>query len=221
MKPEILYLSETGGVEEFFPDLFNKPRRVHNVDEVRSLAVPGSIIVFGGGQDICPKFYGAKISRHSGANQDVQGRDKIEQEIFHWAVQNKIGMLGICRGSQLLCALSGGKLVQHCERHGASHRIMTHDGRKIMVTSTHHQMMYPWGVNHKLIAWSDPARSYYYVMDDDNILATVPEYKEPEIVFFPDTRALAIQGHPEYSNATQQFRQYTHELVKEFLCLRT
>jgi hypothetical protein len=48
----------------------------------------------------------------------------------------------------------------------------------------------------------------------------IPEmekHPEPEIVYFPQTRFLAIQGHPEWMSAQPGFRKLCVDLVREYL----
>ena len=42
-------------------------------------------------------------------------------------------------------------------------------------------------------------------------------FVEPEIVFFPDIKGLAIQGHPEWDEINSDFVNKTNELVVEYL----
>jgi gamma-glutamyl-gamma-aminobutyrate hydrolase PuuD len=145
-------------------------------------------------------------------------RDEAEERMWNKAQQSNLAVLGICRGSQFVCAKSGGKLIQHCDNHTYNHSIITRDNRVLEMTSTHHQMMYPWDTKHELIAWA-PRRSPQYVFDGD-IKHDLME-REPEIVFFPETRALAVQGHPEYfSNKNHATVAYIRSIVKDLLLKR-
>lgn len=170
------------------------------------------LIGFGGGADIHPSLYGCKdvasMVGHHPSRRDLQ-----EAKVFDYALNNGIPMFGICRGAQFLCAMSGGKLVQHVDNHGGDHTIYTSDDKKMPMTSTHHQMMYPWDVKHKLLAWT-MNRSKDYIHD-------IPDYvqrdRDPEVVFFEHTGALAVQGHPEWMDPNCKTVQQVREWIATYL----
>lgn len=179
-------------------------------------------LVIWGGSDISPSLYGELPSVYTGASTTLSLRDKIEKEVCEAAITTGIPIIGVCRGAQLACALAGGKLIQHVDGHHEDHLIKTDDGQRMITSSVHHQMMYPWKVDHHLIAWASQPRSHKYyggpatteITDlhkiDDKIV-------EPEIVFFPKIKALAIQGHPEFMATDSEFVKYCNGLVKKYL----
>ena len=154
-------------------------------------------------------------------------RDQSEAKLFAQAVKQKLLIFGICRGAQLGCALSGGLIVQDVQGHNNSHRIVTNDGKTLLSSSIHHQMMYPWEVEHRLIAWSiRPLSADYRGLSEAEIRKwPTREYGEnekrmdviePEIVWFPTTKCLAIQGHPEMQSDTCDFNRYLKTLTHEY-----
>lgn len=170
------------------------------------------VAVFWGGEDIYTGLYGQK-AMHTRAGF-MSRRDFFEQAAFRFCVHNSIPMLGICRGSQFLCAMSGGELYQdvghaHCS---GDHLIKLKDGREIKVTSTHHQMMSPQRTQHELIGWCNNLSSSY--LKEEKVSPPPVDY---EIVYFPQTRALCIQGHPEYTPDGSIFKEVTKELIDEYL----
>lgn len=75
-----------------------------------TLAVVNGLI-FAGGADLDPMLYGAPAHpQTSGVRQD---RDGGESSLLAAALTQGIPVLGICRGMQLLNAVSGGTLHQH------------------------------------------------------------------------------------------------------------
>lgn len=202
-------------VAECFKPIFDSINVIHYYDNLVRELDKDSVLVFGGGADISPSLYGEVPSIRTLASEDIRGRDLEEARAFNYARENQIPMLGICRGAQLICALSGGKLIQHLNGHNQDHYVVTDKNERIKVTSTHHQAMWPFDTRHKLIAWSDVPRSTTYVLNDDTILRKVPV--EAEIVYFKTTNALGIQGHPEYLSSSKSFVDYCHSLVKEYL----
>ena len=178
-------------------------------------------IVIWGGEDISPSIYNHRVSKFTGASDKMSDRDIVEYGLFQAAVDAGIPIIGVCRGAQLACAASGGSLVQHVSGHaGTPHGVTLADGRNILVNSLHHQMMYPFETEHKLLGWSEKKLSKYYIGQDDVDIDHMhdADTPEPEFVYFPETKALAIQGHPEFMpNTTNDFVQYTLELTQKLM----
>lgn len=164
------------------------------------------IVIFQGGTDISPSIYGEK----KGYFTQVSGltpRDEREIELYKYCIENGIFMVGICRGGQLLTALNGGKLIQDVTKHGGtSHRCKTWDNQTYTMNSLHHQMFYPWNLpqeDYKLISWTEGLSDWYLNGDDTDINFHTEAITddgliiEPEVVYYPKTKSLAIQGHPE------------------------
>jgi gamma-glutamyl-gamma-aminobutyrate hydrolase PuuD len=201
------------GTGMFFPfdnmGLFNDSKVVNNPDDLTS----DDCLVVWGGADISPSLYGKKASRYCHADEQPSYRDAYEWACMQRAKELKIPIIGVCRGAQMLCALAGGHLIQHVDNHGSHHSVVTNDGLELKVNSLHHQMMYPWNVNHVLVAWSKDARSGVYY--DENNLVNVP--CEPEFVHFPDVRGAAIQWHPEFMSGDAEATHYLANWLKENL----
>ncbi len=156
------------------------------------------IVLYMGGGDISPTFY----------NETCQGktwmlnRDIQESNTFVKARELNIPQIGICRGAQLLCALSGGKLVQHLE-HPGGHELKCFDGDRIYVNSIHHQLMYPYTMaekDYKVLAYAEGLSDVHYDGNNKNIKMPLDEQGviiEPEICVFNNTNSLGFQCHPE------------------------
>ena len=99
------------------------------------------------------------------------------------------------------------------------HEIEFNDGERVLATSTHHQMMYPYNTAHELIAWSSVKLSEKYEFDNNTIIDVLPKNKEPEIVFYYKTNCLAIQLHPEYMDKNSRVVIKLNELLEEKLGL--
>jgi len=174
-----------------------------------------SILILHGGSDISPSIYNHPVSSYTQAEKKMSTRDLSEVLLAERAIELGIPIFGICRGAQLACALAGGTLIQHVEGHvGGSHQVETSDGNTYLTSTCHHQMMNPWNTEYELLAWSAPAISSIYIEKDDKQTEMVCE---PEVVFFPKIKALAIQGHPEWMGHSSAFVQYCLSLVKEKL----
>lgn len=160
------------------------------------------LVVFTGGHDVTPSIYGETAHR---LTNNSPKRDVQEIEIFKKARNHNIPMFGICRGSQFLCVMAGGKLHQHVNNHGGTqHSIKTVDGRLIDVNSTHHQMQIP-PKDAQLLAWASPSLHF----DED--------YREAECVDYPSINAVGVQYHPEWLDKDSEAFLYCKELVDNLL----
>lgn len=179
------------------------------------------LVGFGGGADIHPSMYGHNnINSYTAKNPSI--RDVTEKLTWDLCQDLKKPILGICRGAQLACALSGGALIQDVRGHGATHSIVTDDGQEMLMSSVHHQMMWPFKIKHELVAWTKESISAEALYDKAKLgKIQFPLPKEPEVVYFPKTKALAIQGHPEfYSDPMAPPVVYTRNLVTRFFGLK-
>jgi len=176
-------------------------------------------LVIWGGADISPSLYNDRVADLCGADWELSRRDYEEATACAEAIERDIPIIGVCRGAQLCCAIAGGRLIQHVDNHGRMHDMTTDDGQVIKTSSVHHQMMFPFDVEHKLIAWSTEKRSPRYIIGDNSNDPKMADKPEPEVVYFPKIRALAIQGHPEFHNDPDRdpFVQYCLKLVNQYL----
>lgn len=177
-----------------------------------------SIVLFTGGEDVLPDLYGKRAHRTTSYSR---ARDAEEVVEFRRAEEMGKAMLGICRGSQFLCAMAGGELVQH-QSHPYLHDVTTDDGRVVKVTSSHHQRQYIQKLSPdkvKLIAWAEHLSPYAYGEHDNDKL---DEDKEVEIAYYPEIKALGIQSHPEWAYPCKDEWQetyiaYCRELLNKYL----
>lgn len=171
------------------------------------------IVLFTGGADVDPEFYNEK--RHPKSFTD-SSRDFYEKVMFGKAIMLKKNILGICRGSQFLTVMCGGSLIQDVDNHaiGGTHAIKFNTKEVMNITSTHHQMMNPFVLDkdkYELIAYSHPTRGTYH---ENGYEKNVIMPYEPEIVYYPEQRALAIQGHPEYMDKEMPIIYKINDLIK-------
>ncbi len=75
-----------------------------------------------GGIDLDPSLYGGKETYPNKPQSHQEQRDLFESRIFRYAQMNKIPLLGICRGMQLINVLEGGDLVQDLGDANSIHR---------------------------------------------------------------------------------------------------
>ena len=188
----------------------NNHKLVDNIEDA-------DIVLFTGGEDVDPSIYGKEKHPRTFSNLE---RDLKEKAEFEKMKPTQLA-LGICRGSQLLCALNGGLLIQDCAGHAMleTHEITNNGGIVVNITSTHHQMQYPFnltsGKDYDLLFYAKPNRSYYY--DGDGI-ENVPF--EPEVVYYHvkgKPCSLAIQGHPEMMRKEAPVIEILNKLVEKCL----
>jgi anthranilate/para-aminobenzoate synthase component II len=176
-------------------------------------------LVIWGGADISPSLYNDAVADMCGADWELSNRDYEEASACRAAIERDIPIIGVCRGAQLACAIAGGRLIQHVDNHGRTHGMTTDTGELIQTSSVHHQMMYPFDVEHKLLAWSSEKRSLRYIIGNNQTDPMMVDKPEPEIVWFPKIKALAIQGHPEFHGDPENdpFVQHCMKLVRQYV----
>jgi len=187
------------------------------------------LVVFTGGEDINPEMYHEEPLKGIYFNT---ARDEMEKSIFRQARNYGIPMVGICRGAQILNVLCGGRLWQHVDNHGNSHYIKdTITDEITIVTSTHHQQMRPAqtavvvakafdtikGLSSSIcsikqahgITVKEPANA-------GAIVGVAGEDYDAEVVWYPDSRALCFQPHPEIPGAVAT-NKYFWSVVDRYL----
>lgn len=176
------------------------------------------VVIFTGGEDVTPSMYGCKKHPTTYCNSE---RDKVEKKAFDKVKPNQL-VVGICRGSQFLCAMNGGKLVQNCRNHaiGRTHEI-TNGSLAYQITSTHHQMQYPFNLDkadYTMLYWAGNLSGG--VLEGDGIDPNeVMNHGEPEIVLYHrkgKAKCLAVQGHPEMMSSEAPVVEMINELIKKY-----
>ena len=88
---------------------------------------PLAAVVIGGGSDIGPEHYGGDIDAKVRADPE---RDLLEIDWIKRAIRDRIPILGICRGAQLINVVMGGKLHQDIRKI----RVRTHNRPGLLPT---------------------------------------------------------------------------------------
>jgi gamma-glutamyl-gamma-aminobutyrate hydrolase PuuD len=196
----------THSIDVLIDSIFNR----HNV----------RFVLFTGGEDVSPSLYTSYTNKNIQCNRH---RDENELRIFGEVAERYIPHAGICRGSQFLCAMNGGLLIQDTDYHALSltHPIQVKVANtlcKIQVTSTHHQMQYPFNLkdrDYNILGYATNQMTEYLVPPSKDLPEDLrcehepsadkyydyiyePLEKEPEIVYYNKHKSLAIQYHPEY-----------------------
>ncbi len=154
-------------------------------------------LVVGGGDDIGPTIYGGEIVL--GAREDPE-RDRMEIDLVSRARRERVPVLGICRGCQMLNVALGGTLHQEVREafingdHRANilafKRVYLEEGSKlrellragrIKVNALHHQAVDQLGKGLKAT-----------VRDGHGVIQGVEDTHDPEGLM------IGVQWHPEF-----------------------
>jgi putative glutamine amidotransferase len=155
-------------------------------------------IIFTGGKDIDPTFYGEEP--HLGLGMTYRQRDLAEIQLLKAAVKNGKAILGICRGMQLINVALGGTIYQdnaenpiaklkhaqlapgnlptHHVNTVAGSRIRKLAGDRAYVNSRHHQSLHAVAPALQVTATAD-----------DHVIEAIESVASDQI--------LAVQWHPE------------------------
>lgn len=176
------------------------------------------IVLFTGGEDVTPSLYGCQM--HPRTYSNIQ-RDEEEKAVFEKVRSDQL-CLGICRGSQFLCVMNGGRLIQDVGNHAGigTHPIINarRDSDRYEITSTHHQMQYPFnlerGEDYTILYYAQRRSPHY---EGDGV-----DYPpcEPEVVLYHKTgfpKCLAIQGHPEMMRAEAPVIGMLNSLIDKYV----
>lgn len=215
MKQEVKVLVVGGnfGIECMFRENNNKKYIILDDQDKEP-----DLVCFTGGADVNPQLYGEMAIQETSYDQR---RD--DEDIRMWQKWPDKPKVGICRGGQFSNVMSGGSMWQHVTNHGESHlihnllQIPGIEQTSLMVTSTHHQMMIPGKDGHVIaIAKSqkfgeNKGRSDVY---KSYLGRKRPDF-DTEVVWYPETKALCYQPHPEYRQHPEN-KEYFFKLLDHF-----
>lgn len=156
-------------------------------------------IVLTGGTDVHPDVYDGEHDYPNKPDNWDEDRDEYEEAVYKYAKINKIPILAICRGLQLVNVIEGGTMIQDLGEGNATHKkgehdkehLVTVDSRTLLgditgamsgtVNSAHHQ------------AVDEPGRSLLVnATSKDNVIEGL-EFKDKTNKGF----MIAVQWHPE------------------------
>ena len=217
--PKLNIVIANGSSSLDYVEFLNKKYEVHVYDS-KSISNEDykkiDLVLFTGGEDVSPYKYGENVGKYTSFNES---RDTLEIDVFN-KFYGKCLMLGICRGSQLLTVLSNGHLIQHVEGHCKDHSISLYTGEDYNMTSSHHQMLYPFNLNkesYTILAHSKYFQSTTYLNGSNEEIELSDDFLEPEIVYYKNTNSLCIQGHPEYSHCDRRTSEVCLSLIDSYL----
>lgn len=183
-----------------------------NMDYIREL----SGIIISGGSDINPKLYDQKNT--ASVNID-DARDRLEAECISHAFNEKLPILGVCRGSQMINVICGGDLIQDIptvldgfvptqsfwSKTFVRRKIMIESGSRLSrvlgnnkeawVNSLHHQAHNKLGQGLRIVA-----------RDEQNVVQSIEGVNQDHFV-------LGVQWHPELMLYSSEQRKIYKALV--------
>ena len=174
-----------------------------NVEVLRQIVAQLDGIVFTGGEDFEPAYFGEE--NHEKLGEVNVTRDTYDLTLFKLATDRNIPTLGICRGLQLINVAMGGTLYQdlpaekpsdinHRQEEAGTvptHSVSVVDGsvmhqilgeKEIQVNTFHHQAIEKLAPGLKIVGWSNDS---------------VPELIEA----YPHRQIIGTQFHPEIFTA--------------------
>lgn len=182
---------------------------VHNIKDA-------DLIQFTGGEDVTPSLYGDGFHMATYSNLN---RDDAEKVVFKAAMDLGIPMAGICRGGQFLNVMNGGKMWQDTAGHAirGTHEVIdlwTHEN--VQVSSTHHQIMRV-GADGVLVAKAQGLSNKFETVTVENgTLIQKAVDIEAEVVWYPATRSLCFQPHPEFDNV-KECTDYYFDCIERYI----
>lgn len=171
------------------------------VDSALKLLESCDAILFTGGEDVLPSYYGKE---HDSARCETNpGRDSLEFALIKESMRLKMPVFGVCRGQQILNVALGGSLIidiptdhpgnvsHRCEDYTRCfHSVNVVNNSRLhktaeadtgMVTTNHHQAIEKPAPDIRIAAWSADS------------IAEAIEWSEPDGKPF----MMAVQWHPE------------------------
>lgn len=168
--------------------------------------------IFFGGADIDPTFYNRPRSNMCGRS-DIE-KDTRDRALMEERIKQGIPIIGICRGAQLLNVVNGGILVQHIDGHaiGKEHLCTeVETGDIFSVSSTHHQMMIAHQDGQILFKDYKVANGVHW----DRVNEPFVYNYVTEVVYYPKTKSLCIQPHPEWMDQNSGFVKWINDFIKK------
>ncbi len=185
-----------------------------------------------GGADVSPSLYNEETHP---TTYSSEAADDYTMSLYDEALRKRIPIAGICRGSQFLSVMGGGKLWQDIDGHatGYGHDLIDIKTGTIIegCSSTHHQQHRP-ADNAIIIAESFPqlSNNKSNVKDGaivDYELGTRANHNEVshlmedvEAFYYEHIKALGFQPHPEFFGVDHPCQMYYFDLIAKYLGLR-
>lgn len=118
--------------------------------------------------------------------------------------------------SIVLGMLNGATLINFANGQNGNHMIHTNDDQEYLVISTCYDLLNIQNCdNAQLLAWSNVSSNYSGHVDFK--LEKGKLYKEPEVVYFENSKSLCVHFAPEKRNADDNTRDYVKGLIVDLV----
>jgi len=187
-----------------------------NSDSLSYFLKHASGIIISGGNDVNPLLYSNDSSQLMRCGKIDYYRDSLEQSLIQNAFKNKIPLLGICRGNQIINVTFGGSLVidipsdikkpliHRANKDSLVHQVyFTEVGKSIVnmdsawTNSRHHQAVKNIAPNFSILAKSSDnvIEGIYYTQTNHPFILGVQFH--PEDIYNPISDTIASRFHQE------------------------
>lgn len=160
-----------------------------------------ALILLPGGGDIPSAYYDSNVEvvpQHY--------RDFIEIQLIKFAIDNKIPLLGICRGMQMINGFFGGKVTRIF---GYSHPVSIK--HTILISALNSDSNYKVNSFHQDVIQIDS------LADNLEIIALHENQKHIEAFIGINQPILGLQWHPERENNDSFCKKYSNKLIIELI----
>jgi putative glutamine amidotransferase len=192
-------------------------------DPARTRAEDFGGILFAGGEDVDPSFYG-EPTKHESVHAN-RARDEFELALLDDALKHCLPILGICRGIQMINVKYGGTLYQDLEeqknlkhqqeggRGNPTHLVMLTDPESRLaeafqgscrVNSLHHQAIRRLGRGLKVTAHSEDGLVEAVEAADDYPFLLAVQWHPEEMASVPEQRTILRQFLAQCRNAAER-----------------
>lgn len=172
-----------------------------------------------GGSDINPSTYDEEP--HLKLEKVEHGRDDYEKEVIKYAFKNKVPILGVCRGSQLLNSFTDGHMYQDLESQYEGDDLIQHRQQSPRDYLQHSVLIDEGSLMHKIVGTTKiRVNSHHHQankdVDDKDFAITgrAPDGVIEVIESKSDSFVLGLQFHPEDS---YKFDEPSEKIIRAFI----
>lgn len=188
----------------------------YEYDDLSALANElDGLVITGGNFDVDPNLYGEEI-KHERVNPNLK-RTNFEMGICKAAIAQKMPVLGICGGHQLINVVMGGSLIQHIP--GEIENCLEHEQKVAKYLPTHDVTIHPGTKLHSIVKSSTIKvnTTHHQAVKDlgrDLVVNAIAPDGVIEGIETTDSNWLCIgvQWHPEYA-----YTEHDAALIKHFV----
>jgi len=181
------------------------------------------VIVFSSTGRLDSKIYGVLDENRNNVSKGETMRTMVELLTFSTNCGDK-KFIGFDKSALLLAKLSNAEIIHHVYDHYNNHFIRFNDANnsQIMVESRHSQMIYPYRMDpteYDVIATTNPSVSSGRYRRDAKLNDFIPKahpFREPEIVYFPRTKALCIMPRA-FASVSKVNKEFIKSTIRDYL----